>query len=221
MFFSHSHRRNSRGARVAVILTALLILFPAAAPAAACPMRASAGSIAAVDIDPFVPTAPEELGAVAPTLEELTTLQLAQEADERSHIPHVWPVHFSEIGAITSYFGYRTNPTEGVGTEFHGGVDLADKLNSKIYASAAGTVIEAGSNGGYGLTILVDHGNGYKTRYCHCSSLLVAEGDEVLQGEIIATMGRTGRVTGVHLDFRVYIDDVAVDPLGILDPLPD
>lgn len=190
-------------------------------PAAACPLYASAGSIAAIDIDPLAPPVPEEVGAIALTLEELEDEQQALEADRQAHFPHVWPVRFSEIGTITSYFGYRTNPTEGVGTEFHGGVDLADRLNSKIYASASGTVVEAGRNGGYGLTILVDHGNGYQTRYSHCSSLLVSEGDVVKQDEIIAFMGRTGRVTGVHLDFRVYIDGTAVDPLGVLDPLSD
>ena len=74
---------------------------------------------------------------------------------------------------------------------------------------------------GYGLNILIDHGNGYQTRYSHCNSLLVAAGDEVSQGQVIATMGATGRVTGVHLDFRVYLDGAAINPLSVLDPPED
>lgn len=221
MRFHFSDRFHRRAARFAAAAAALMLLSPAAMPAGAIPLRAAAATVAAVDINPLTPPIPEPMGAIALTIEELSAARQTAEAAELEYIPHVWPVHFSEIGSITSCFGYRTNPTAGVGTEFHGGVDLADRPGSKIYASASGTVVEAGDNGGYGLTILVDHGNGYKTRYCHCSSLLVSEGDSVSQGEIIATMGRTGRVTGVHLDFRVYIDDTPVDPLEILDPLSD
>ena len=72
--------------------------------------------------------------------------------------------------------------------------------------------------GSFGLTILIDHGNGYETRYSHCSNLLVSEGDTVVQGQIIATMGATGRATGVHCDFRVYLDGTAIDPMTVLDP---
>lgn len=218
MQFPFPHRKFLKPA-AAAMLAALAI--SSAAPAAACPLYAASGSIAAVDIDPLTPPLPQELGAIAPTLEELAAVQQALEEDELAHIPHVWPVRFSESGSVSSYFGYRLNPTEGVGTEFHGGIDLADKRNSKIYAAGSGTVAEAKRNGGYGLTILIDHGNGYQSRYSHCSSLFVSEGDAVTQGEIIATMGRTGRATGVHLDFRVYIDGSVVDPLEILDPLTD
>ena len=214
--FSHLKIRKSIAA---AMLAALAI--SSVVPAAACPLYAASGSIAAVDIDPLLPPQPQELGAIAPTLEELAAMQQTLEEDEQAHIPHVWPVHFSESGSVSSYFGYRLNPTEGVGTEFHGGIDLADKRNSKIYAAGSGTVVEAKRNGGYGLTILIDHGNGYQSRYSHCSSLFVSEGDAVTQGEIIATMGRTGRATGVHLDFRVYIDGSVVDPLEILDALTD
>lgn len=215
---AHFSRKYILKPAAAILLAAITI--SSALPAAACPVRAASGSIAAVDIDPLTPPPPKEEGAIALTLEELAEAQQAQAEDSEAHIPHSWPVRFSEYGAITSEYGYRVNPTEGVGTEFHGGVDLADRPNSKIYAAGAGTVVEAEVNGGYGLTILIDHGNGYQSRYSHCSSLLVELGDTVAQGEIIATMGRTGRATGTHLDFRVYIDGNTVDPLGVLDPLP-
>ncbi len=138
--------------------------------------------------------------------------------DDGEYFPHLWPVRFSESGYVSSEFGNRLDPVTEEKTEFHAGIDLADKPNSKIYAAAAGTVTEAEDYGGYGLTILIDHGNGYETRYSHCSNLLVSEGDTVVQGQIIATMGATGRATGVHCDFRVYLDGTAIDPMTVLDP---
>ena len=141
----------------------------------------------------------------------------AREDNTDEYIPHVWPVRFSEHGYISSNFGTRTDPLTGEGLVFHGGIDLADRPGSKIHASASGVVLDAYDSEGYGLTILIDHGNGYQTRYSHCNSMLVAEGDEVSQGQVIATMGATGRATGVHLDFRVYLDGGAIDPLTVLD----
>ncbi len=140
------------------------------------------------------------------------------ESSENERVPHIWPVRFSEAGYISSYFGSRIDPVTGEDTQFHGGIDLADKPNTKIHAAAAGTVVEATESSGYGLTLLIDHGNGYQSRYSHCSGLLVEEGDEVSQGQIIATMGATGRVTGVHLDFRISLDGELIDPLKVLDP---
>ena len=141
----------------------------------------------------------------------------ARKDDSDEYIPHVWPVRLSDHGYISSEFGPRIDPVTGEGSEFHGGVDLADQPGTKIHASASGTVTEAKDSSGFGLTILIDHGNGYETRYSHCNSLLVSVGDTVSQGQIIATMGATGRVTGVHLDFRVYVDGEAIDPLTVLD----
>lgn len=163
----------------------------------------------------------EQVSQAAPASGEGLILSLGdvktrQESGET--IPHVWPVRFSDSGYVSSEFGPRLDPLTGEYTQFHGGVDLADKAGTKIHASAAGTVVEAEEHdGGYGLTILIDHGNGYQSRYSHCSGLLVQAGDEVSQGQVIATMGATGRVTGVHLDFRIYLDGELIDPMTVLD----
>ena len=143
----------------------------------------------------------------------------AREDNSDEYIPHVWPVRFSDHGYISSYFGTRIDPVTGEGLEFHGGIDLADKPGTKIHASASGVVLDAYESEGYGLTILIDHGNGYQTRYSHCNSMLVSAGDTVSQGQVIATMGDTGRVTGVHCDFRVYLNEEAIDPMILLDEL--
>ena len=169
--------------------------------------------------------APAPFGADAQEYEAEYTLSLedvrAGAESDGEFIPHVWPVRFSEVGYISSYYGTRIDPVTGEGSEFHAGVDMADQRYTKIHAAASGTVIEAEYSGGYGLTILIDHGNGYSSRYCHCENLLVSEGDTVAQGQVIATMGATGRVTGVHLDFRIYVDGAAVNPLSVLDPQED
>ena len=143
----------------------------------------------------------------------------AREDASDEYIPHVWPVRFSEHGYISSNFGTRVDPLTGEGLVFHGGIDLADRPGTKIHASASGVVLDAYDSEGYGLTILIDHGNGYQTRYSHCNSMLVSAGDTVSQGQVIATMGDTGRVTGVHCDFRIYLNEEAIDPLILLDEL--
>ena len=143
----------------------------------------------------------------------------AREDNSDEYIPHVWPVRFSEHGYISSYFGTRVDPITGEGLVFHGGVDLADKPGTKIHASASGVVVDASESEGFGMNILIDHGNGYQSRYSHCNRMLVEKGDVVSQGQVIATMGATGRVTGVHLDFRIYLDEEAIDPLILLDEL--
>src|SRR3990167_2481591 len=109
-----------------------------------------------------------------------------------------------------TYAGYYMRPiVGGVKTQgIHGnnGVDLASSYGSNILASADGQVIVAkttGWNGGYGLYIVIKHGNGTQTLYSHLSKVLVGVGDSVTQGQVIGKMGSTGRSTGVHLHFEV------------------
>lgn len=215
-FFSGSRKF----VRSAALLLALLIFTPVM-QANACPLYTTSGRIAALDIDFLATEAEEPVDAIALSLEELADAAALSAEEDDAHLPHVWPVRFSESGLITSYFGNRTDPVTGESTEFHAGLDLADKLNSKIYAAGSGIVTEVESSAGYGLYLMIDHGNGYTTRYSHCSSILVEVGDEVTQGQIIATMGASGRVTGVHLDFRIYLDGEAVDPMLVLDEAAD
>ena len=197
----------------AALLIAAAVVFPA--------LISGAHSAAADDPAPMTGRRSFDMLSNAELFQSEITLSLeeikARETDDSEYFPHVWPVRFSDHGYISSYFGARIDPVTGEGSEFHAAIDLADKLNTKIHASASGVVVEAYDSPGYGLNIVIDHGNGYQTRYSHCNSLLVAEGDRVSQGQVIATMGATGRVTGVHCDFRVYLDGVAIDPMTVLD----
>lgn len=118
-------------------------------------------------------------------------------------------------GRISSNFGWREHPVSG-GTKFHKGVDIAMPVGRDVPAAKAGEVTFAGSQGGYGLTVVVRHGNGMSTRYAHLSELHVNAGDSVAEGQTIAQSGATGRVTGAHLHFEVLQDGQPVDPAASL-----
>ena len=114
-------------------------------------------------------------------------------------------------GYLSSLFGYRTNPISGK-KEFHEGIDFAGKQGTSIIAVAAGIVTWSGARYGYGNLIEISHGNGYITRYAHNHENLVAIGEKVERGEIIGTMGSTGRSTGAHVHFEVIHNGRHVDP---------
>ncbi len=111
----------------------------------------------------------------------------------------IWP---TTANRITQYFSWH-----------HPGVDIAGPPSNKIFAAAPGVVIIAGWQNGYGNTIMIDHGNGYRTRYGHSSKLLVSAGEHVEQGEVIGMVGSTGHSTGPHLHFEVVRNGTRVNPL--------
>ena len=116
----------------------------------------------------------------------------------------LWPIPNSK--RVTQYFRWR-----------HTGLDIGDKYGSTIVAADNGTIELSGwGAGGWGYTIVVDHGNGMKTRYAHASKLLVEAGQNVEKGQTIALVGSTGRSTGPHLHFGVYVNGRAVNPLEYL-----
>jgi len=117
---------------------------------------------------------------------------------------------------ITSSFGNRMDPFFGR-LAMHAGIDFRQKTGSDVKATGAGVVIHAGTSGGYGIMVEIDHGNGITTRYGHLSKLLVKEGDTVQAGDIIALSGSTGRSTGPHLHYEVRRNGNAVDPMRFLN----
>jgi murein DD-endopeptidase MepM/ murein hydrolase activator NlpD len=122
-----------------------------------------------------------------------------------------WPVS----GPITSPFGLRSNPF-GPGLEMHPGLDIGAPMGATIAAAAGGRVIFAGSYGGYGNAVIIDHGGATSSLYGHCSQIFVAEGQDVQRGQAIAAVGMTGRATGPHLHFEVRVNGVPVDPISRL-----
>lgn len=123
----------------------------------------------------------------------------------------IWPVS----GPITSEFGWRTHPIFG-SQRFHSGVDIGADYGVPIHAAAAGVVIEAGWIGGYGNTVMIEHGGGIVTLYGHNESLAVSVGQQVNQGDVISYCGSTGNSTGPHCHFEVRADGEPVSPLNYL-----
>jgi murein DD-endopeptidase MepM/ murein hydrolase activator NlpD len=115
-------------------------------------------------------------------------------------------------GRVSSRFGSRRDPIRG-GHRQHQGVDIAAPRGTPIGAAAAGEVIFAGRQRGYGNTVVIKHADGRQTRYAHAERLLVTAGDRVGAGQTIATVGSTGRSTGPHVHFEVVDGDRHVDPL--------
>ncbi|WP_299491359.1 peptidoglycan DD-metalloendopeptidase family protein [Acaryochloris sp. IP29b_bin.137] len=119
------------------------------------------------------------------------------------------------VGPITSNFGYRSHPIFGTG-RFHAGTDFGAPTGAPIFAADSGTVIVAEWYGGYGNTVIIDHGNGLTTLYGHCSELYVTVGQGVQRGQTIAAVGSTGLSTGPHLHFEVRQQGEPVEPLAYL-----
>ncbi len=118
-------------------------------------------------------------------------------------------------GGISSGFGYRTDPVNGT-RAFHAGVDFALSCGTPVKAHAAGTVISAGWQGGYGNATIINHGGGMATLYGHQQSITAGAGQVVSAGEVIGYVGSTGKSTGCHLHFEVRINGNPVDPRGYL-----
>lgn len=114
-------------------------------------------------------------------------------------------------GYVTSGYGYRTDPFTGL-RSFHRGLDIANAKGSEIRAAGSGIVTYAGYNGNYGNMIIISHGYDYETVYSHNTENLVAVGDMVQKGDVIALMGSTGRSTGPHVHFEVHFEDKQINP---------
>ncbi|NIR82257.1 MAG: M23 family metallopeptidase [Gammaproteobacteria bacterium] len=114
-------------------------------------------------------------------------------------------------GWMSSHFGYRNDPYSGR-RAFHEGIDFAGRFASEIRAVAAGVVVEAGYEQGYGNYVEIKHANGYATRYAHNKKNLVKVGETVQKGQPVALMGSTGRSTGPHVHFEVLHNGKPVNP---------
>lgn len=118
----------------------------------------------------------------------------------------IWPL----IGAITSGFGWRNR-------EFHHGIDIGAEAGTAVRAARAGTVEFSGwRNSIYGRTVILNHGEGYRTVYAHNEKNLVSTGEYVQAGDVIALVGSTGNATGPHLHFEIWEEDKTVNPLRLL-----
>jgi murein DD-endopeptidase MepM/ murein hydrolase activator NlpD len=115
-----------------------------------------------------------------------------------------------------SGFGARIDPITGA-PAFHPGLDFAGPMGTPVYATAPGVISFTGWRNGYGNTIEIDHGHGLKTRFGHLSSIVVRVGDRVAIGQHIGGIGTTGRSTGPHLHYEVWVDGRPQNPERFLE----
>jgi murein DD-endopeptidase MepM/ murein hydrolase activator NlpD len=128
-----------------------------------------------------------------------------------SSTPSVWPVR----GYLSAAFGNRIDPFTAQ-KDFHPGIDVSTPAGTRVQAPADGIVISAGMQGGYGNALLLDHGYGVVTRYGHLSGFAVKPGQRVKRGEVIGYVGSTGRSTGPHLHYEVWVRDQAKNPIHFI-----
>ena len=177
------------------------------------PERLAQGGSAQGMGGPFEPVAGERaedpnFKALFMSWKKLETLEQGTVA-----IPSMEPVRGTNF---TSGYGVRSDPFKGRAA-MHAGIDLAGPIGTPIYATADGTVDRAEwNNGGYGNLVEIDHGHGIQTRYGHLTRYVVAAGQHVKRGELIAYMGSTGRSTGSHLHYEVRLDGHPVNPVPFL-----
>lgn len=122
-------------------------------------------------------------------------------------------------GRITSTFGHRSDPFHGR-RKFHSGMDIGAPEGTPFRAMRAGTVTFAGDRGTYGKLVIVDHGNGMETRYAHAHGVDVSVGQRVGRGEVLGSVGSTGRSTGPHLHFEVRRHGKPLDPAPFIRATP-
>jgi len=133
---------------------------------------------------------------------------ILQRGVAQAQYPQGWP---TDGGWISSNYGHRRDPFTGRRT-FHHGVDIANQPHTPIRAVASGVVARVSTDAGYGAMVEVNHGNGFGTRYAHAASVNVGPGERVQRGQVIATVGSSGRSTGPHLHFEVVHGSSPVDP---------
>ncbi len=128
-------------------------------------------------------------------------------------IPAIQPVSNKNLKRLSSYYGYRTDPIYKV-RKFHEGIDFSAPTGTPIYSTGDGEVIEATNTGsGYGNTLLIDHGYGYKTMYAHIHQFKVKQGEKVKRGQLIATIGNSGKSTSPHLHYEIWKNGNKINPI--------
>jgi murein DD-endopeptidase MepM/ murein hydrolase activator NlpD len=161
--------------------------------------------------------APRALAAIDDSLTSLTrrSAQLEEFYKDQTMVlastPSIWPVR----GYLSAGFGNRIDPFTGQ-RDFHSGIDISTPIGTRIFAPADGVILSASVQGAYGNSIIVDHGYGVVTRYGHLDAYAVRPGQRVRRGDLIGFVGNTGRSTGPHLHYEVWVRDQAQNPIHFI-----
>lgn len=119
---------------------------------------------------------------------------------------------------ITSAYGARVDPLNGEARQHHG-VDIGAPVGREVLAAGPGRVVRAGEHGDYGNIVVLDHGSGIETRYAHLDTVGVTEGQQILGGTTLGSVGQTGRTTGPHLHFELRRQGIPEDPARLLQAI--
>jgi murein DD-endopeptidase MepM/ murein hydrolase activator NlpD len=184
----------------------------------AAPNAGVGGPTGAIDTD----TPPIGASSLVSMDKELTSLTARSEQLEAFYrdqstllasTPSVWPVR----GYLSAGFGNRADPFTGQ-RDFHPGIDVSTPIGTRVVSPADGLVVSCAERGAYGNSMIIDHGFGIVTRYGHLSGYNVKPGARVRRGDVIGFVGSTGRSTGPHLHYEVWVRDQAQNPIHyILD----
>ena len=182
------------------------------------PEAGSAGVGGATGLESQAPVlAPRALAAIDDSLTSLTrrSAQLEEFYRDQTLVlastPSIWPVR----GYLSAGFGNRKDPFTGQ-RDFHAGIDVSTPIGTRIFAPADGVVLSTAVQGAYGNSIMIDHGFGVVTRYGHLDAYAVRPGQRVRRGDLIAFVGNTGRSTGPHLHYEVWVRDQAQNPIHFI-----
>jgi murein DD-endopeptidase MepM/ murein hydrolase activator NlpD len=138
-------------------------------------------------------------------------------AEGQTHLPAIQPVDQKDLTMISSHFGVRSDPFNFV-EKIHFGLDFVAPAGTNVYATGDGIVTFAQySRTGYGNEIVMDHRFGFGSRYAHLRTMEVKVGEQVKRGQIIGTVGETGRATGPHLHYEVLYHQQPVNPSFYFD----
>lgn len=164
----------------------------------------------AADLSLKVDLLEKEIYVQAKSYDEVA--QMAKEQEIRmDNIPAIQPVMNKDLKRVASGYGMRIDPVYHV-RKFHQGMDFTAPTGTEVFATGNAKVDFAGWKQGYGNTVILDHGYGYKTLYAHLYKILVRKGQKVRRSDIIALVGNTGKSTGPHLHYEVRLNNKPVDP---------
>lgn len=129
--------------------------------------------------------------------------------DQTRVVPSGWPVA-RDLAVITSSFGAPRSGSR------HEGIDLSAPAGTQVRATADGVVNFAGRSGDFGRLVVIDHGDGWQTRYAHLKKIIVKKGKSVARGTVLGKVGKSGNATGYHLHYEIRRHGKAVDPRPML-----
>jgi murein DD-endopeptidase MepM/ murein hydrolase activator NlpD len=155
----------------------------------------------------------KQLYVQSKSFDEVTKLALNKDKMVKS-IPAIMPIALDQLTRVSSHYGYRIDPHYKK-RKMHQGMDFTARTGTPIHVSGDGEVVEVKkSRRGYGNKVVVDHGFGYKTLYAHLHTIGVKEGQKVKRGEVIGTVGNTGKSIGPHLHYEVRKNNKPINPIN-------